>query len=49
MVGNQEFIHKNKKSQRRGSHQGGLTVLSISLFSFFDEIGENIFIDYGFM
>jgi hypothetical protein len=27
----------------------GIIVLSISLSSFFDIIGENIFIDYGFM
>ena len=27
----------------------GIIVLSISLSSFFDKIGENIFIDYGFM
>ncbi len=26
----------------------GIIVLSISLSSFFDKIGENIFIDYGF-
>jgi hypothetical protein len=27
----------------------GIIVLSISLSSFFDKIGENIFIDYGFI
>ncbi len=27
----------------------GITVSSISLSSFFDKVGENIFIDYGFM
>jgi hypothetical protein len=27
----------------------GIIVISISLSSFFDKVGENLFIDYGFM
>jgi hypothetical protein len=27
----------------------GIIVLSLSLSSFFDKIGENVFLDYGFM